>query len=489
MSISTDPPTDPHQQPDSRPRAQVLLRAVTPFVPVISAALALGLVLGLIVVGVFRPDPAPVTSSAAGPGAAQAAAQAGAGKTMTFDIELGDLYVKPSSIEIDAGAKVKLNVVNKGAMDHTIALKGEDTPMIKPGAATTLDWGPINETTQAWCTVEGHKAAGMVLDIKVKGAAAGGGSDAVLADTKADPNAGNAKIDANAKPSADWKAVDPTVKPADGKTVHEVDLHVKEKKSEVAPGVTQTLWTYNGTAPGPTLRGKVGDTFRVKLTNDGSMNHSIDFHASKVAPNVEMRDLKPGESLVYEFKANYAGIFTYHCGAAPMIHHMGNGMFGAVIVDPPNLPKVDKEIVLVQSELYLGPEGKAADLNKMMAGTNDGVVFNGYFNQYVHNPVKVDVGDRVRIWLDNAAINEPLAFHTVGLIFDTVWKEGAYLLKPGSADKGGSQTLDLSTTQGGFVEFTVDKAGTYTFVNHIMKDLSRGAAGLLVAGDGGPAAH
>jgi nitrite reductase (NO-forming) len=450
----------------------VLLRALSPFVPVISAGLTLGLVIGLVLVGVFQPQKS--TAAAAAPGV---------GRTMTFDIELGDLYVKPSSIEIDAGAEVRLNVVNKGSMDHTIALAGEDTPLIKPGATTALNWGPISKSTQAWCTVEGHKAAGMLLDIKVKGDAN------AAADTKAGANAGNAGIDANATPSPGWKALDPTVEPADGRTVHQADFHVKEKKTEVAPGVTQTLWTYNGTAPGPTLRGRVGDTFRVKLTNDGSMNHSIDFHASKVAPNVEMRIIKPGESLVYEFKANYAGIFTYHCGAAPMIHHMGNGMFGAVIVDPPGLAKVDKEISLVQSELYLGPEGKASDLTKMMAGTNDGVVFNGYFNQYVHQPVKVNVGDRVRVWVDNAAINEPLAFHTVGLIFDTVWKEGEYLLKPGSAGKGGSQTLDLSVTQGGFVEFTVERAGTYTFVNHIMKDLSRGAAGLLVAGDAPAEAH
>ena len=29
---------------------------------------------------------------------------------------------------------------------------------------------------------------------------------------------------------------------------------------EVAPGVKQELWTFNG-VPGPTLRGKVGDMF------------------------------------------------------------------------------------------------------------------------------------------------------------------------------------------------------------------------------------
>ncbi|GAA1920635.1 hypothetical protein GCM10009716_31610 [Streptomyces sodiiphilus] len=402
---------------------------------------------------------------------------------MTFDLELGEMYVKPASIEIPAGAKLKLDVTNTGAMEHTLGLKGEDPAVFKPGESATLDWGPIHESTEAWCTVEGHKDAGMVLAIKVTGGTAAAGGDSGAADD------GNAEIDANATPSAKWKAIDPTLEPAPAGKLHEVELRVEEKQAEVAPGVTQTVWTYNGTAPGPTLRGKVGDTFRVTLINDGSMEHSIDFHASEVAPNVEMRAIEPGESLIYEFEAKHAGVFTYHCGVAPMIHHMGNGMFGAVIVDPPNLPKVDKEISLVQSELYLGPEGKVSDLKKMMAGENDGVVFNGYHNQYVHEPITVDVGDRVRIWVDNAAINEPLAFHTVGLIFDTVWKEGSYLLKPDSADKGGSQTLDLAPTQGGFVEFTVDQAGSYTFVNHIMRDLSRGAAGLIVAGDAPAEAH
>ncbi|MFJ3302109.1 multicopper oxidase domain-containing protein [Streptomyces sp. NPDC086549] len=231
------------------------------------------------------------------------------------------------------------------------------------------------------------------------------------------------------------------------------------------------------------MHGKVGDTFRVTLINDGTMNHSIDFHASKVSPQVQMRQIKPHESLVYEFKANYAGIWTYHCGADPMIHHMGNGMFGAVVIDPPGLDKVDKEFVFVQSELYLGPNGKEGDLKKMMAGTNDGVAFNGYYNQYVYSPIKVAPHSRIRVWVDNAAINEDLAFHTVGTIWDTAWKEGSYVPRKDNPDHGGMQTLDLQPTQGGFVEFTLDDPGAYTFVNHKMRDLSRGGAGQFIVGN------
>ena len=89
------------------------------------------------------------------------------------------------------------------------------------------------------------------------------------------------------------------------------------------------------------------------------MGHSIDFHASKVAWSDEMRTIQPGESLVYEFEADYAGAYMYHCGTAPALHHIGNGMFGAIIIDPPNLEPVAQEYVVIQSELYLGSAGPA----------------------------------------------------------------------------------------------------------------------------------
>ena len=481
MSVSTDsPPPDSPVSPDPADSAassavsRSFVKVASAFMPVIGVAVALGLLIGLVAVGIFKPDNASTAAAPAAGNAAAAAAGTAAVSDAKFDIELGDLYIKPNAIDVPAGAKVVLNVTNKGAMEHTLALEGDDEPMLKPGETRTITWDAITKSTQAWCTVPGHKDAGMLLAVNVKGDTSA--AAAPKADAAADKSA---KIDANAKPAADWKPYDPTLKPADGKKVHEIDLHVKEKKIEVAPGVPQTVWTYNGTTPGPILRGKIGDVFKVKLTNDGTLNHSIDFHASKVSPDVEMRQLKPGQSLVYQFKANFAGIFTYHCGAGPMIHHMGNGMFGAVVVDPPNLAKVDKEVVLIHSELYLGPNGEPSDMSKMMANNSDGSVFNGYFNQYAFQPIDVKRGDRVRVWLVNAAINDDLAFHTVGTIFDTVWKEGNYLLKPNSADHGGSQTLDLGVTQGGFVEFTLDAKGNYPFINHEMRNMSRGALGLF----------
>ncbi|MFG2243877.1 multicopper oxidase domain-containing protein [Spirillospora sp. NPDC048823] len=483
--MSTTPAPD-HPAPGRRPgfRLGRWTAALNGFLPAISAALALGLIVGLLMVSVSPGGHSGTLASAEGASSsAGGAALPGKGKKITLDFEEGDMYIKPNKVTVPAGADVTVNVVNKGSMAHTLSLLGKTNKQLQPGESETQHWGVLTESTQAWCVVAGHKDAGMLVEITVTGGESGttaaAGADAPAA---AAADGGNAKIDPAAKPGDGWKAFDPTAPVNDGKDVHEVTFTVTEKEIEVAPGVKQTRWTYNGTAPGPTLRGDVGDTFRIKLVNKGSMGHSIDFHASKVAPNVEMRTIKPGETLVYEFKARFSGIFTYHCGSDPMIYHMGNGMHGAVIVDPPKLDKVDKELVLVQSELYLGPQGGPGDLKKMMSGQYDAVVFNGYHNQYVHAPIKVKPGDRVRVWLDDGGPNENIAFHVVGTIFDTVWKDGAYRVRKDNADKGGAQVLDLQPTQGGFVEFTLPDAGTYAFLGHKMRNMAAGGVGVFQVG-------
>lgn len=414
-------------------------------------------------------------------GGGESAGGGATGEKMTFDIELGDLYVKPGKIDVPAGTQVILNVTNAGAMEHDLKLDGtKGSEMLKPGASATVDLGVIEKTSQAWCTVPGHKEAGMILDINVAGSAApSGGSDAAAT---SDSGGDSAKIDFAAEPPDDFKPFDPNLKPAPGGKEHVMTMRASETVLEVAPGVTQELWVFDGQFPGPMLRGKVGDIFTITLVNDGKIGHSIDFHSSKVAWNDEMRTLQPGESLVYQYEAKHAGAFMYHCGTAPALHHIGNGMHGAIVIDPPVLAPVDHEFIMVQSELYLGPEGKPGDLTKMQNEDFDAVVFNGYVNQYQFHPIRVEPNQRVRIWVVDAGPSENSAFHIVGTIFDTVFKEGNYTLQP-DAGRGGSQALDLQPSQGGFVEFSLDEAGLYPFVTHKFSNVGKGALGIIQAGE------
>jgi len=103
-------------------------------------------------------------------------------------------------------------------------------------------------------------------------------------------------------------------------------------------------------------------------------------------------------------------------------------------------------------------------------------------NGYLAAPLPARVGDRVRIWAVAAGPTSTLALHVVGAQFDTVYKEGAWLLRPGP-DRGAAQVLDLAVAQGGFVELTFPEAGHYPFVDHDLRHADGGAAGMFtVAG-------
>jgi nitrite reductase (NO-forming) len=219
------------------------------------------------------------------------------------------------------------------------------------------------------------------------------------------------------------------------------------------------------------------------------MPHSVDFHASLVAWNDEMTDIAPGESKLYEFSAEYAGVFMYHCGTAGALSHMLNGMYGLIIVEPAEgLAPVDREVFLIQNEWYLGPQGETGNLEKANATVPnpDYVVFNGIANQYKDNPIPVETGETVRAFVLNVGPNIDSSFHIVGTIFDTVIKEGIHLTR-GNEGNWGSQAIDLAPAQGAIAEFHFAEDGLYPIVTHAFNFVAHGALGLFQAGDGDPA--
>ena len=412
-----------------------------------------------------------------------AATQDPLGSPQSFKVVLKEMQVVPSSVEVPAGTPLTLEVVNQGQVPHNLALDGgPKTPDLGHGQSATLEVGTVSKAMTGACSIPGHKEAGMTFEIRVAGTApAAQASTAEHTDASLDDSA---KLDPNATPPAAWKAYDPALAPAPGGREHKVTLTATEAVMEVAPGVKQQMWSFQGKVPGPALRGRVGDLFTITLVNDpkNKLGHSIDFHASKVAWNDEMRTINPGERLVYQFEAKHAGVYMYHCGTAPTLHHIGNGMYGAIVIDPPGLAKVDHEYLLVQSELYLGPQGQPGSLRKMQNESWDAVVFNGYATQYKFRPIRVEPHQRVRVWVLDTGPSENSAFHIVGTVFATTYKEGVYLLRPGQG-QGGAQVLDLQPAQGGFVEFTFDEPGLYPIVTHKFANVAKGALGLFQAGE------
>jgi nitrite reductase (NO-forming) len=276
-------------------------------------------------------------------------------------------------------------------------------------------------------------------------------------------------------------AVLPAVPAGDVVKVH---MTLKDMVVEIAPGVTYNTWAFDGHgAPGPIVHVREGQTIEMTLTNGGAIPHSIDFHAARIAPNVAFKDVAPGDSFTFRFKANDPGVYMYHCGTKPVLAHIANGMYGAIVVDPAtSLPKADHEYVLVASEWYLSSDGvdepASLDMGKARAMQPDWTTFNGYANQYVTHPLASDPGDTVRFYVVAAGPTLDTDFHVVGTIFDRAWVNGDM-----TQFQQGVQTVGVPAGGGAVFDVKIDEPGMYPFVSHAFAHVDLGQVGLLKVGN------
>ena len=350
---STAPPSDARSEM-SRPVGQVTGLAAAGLAAVV-IAVAIGVATDPAALGVATAsNPADVTAT---------------GQTTTIEVRIAGMRFEPDVLELPAGNQLLVRLTNGGDQPHDLVLaNGAHTDRIAPGESTELDAGVVGSDLDGWCSVVGHRQMGMTLQVRAIGGSPGTPSGAPDSAGAPDGPSAAADIDPSAEPGPGFEPYDAALPPVPDERIHRITLPVTDVRREVAPGVTQTLWTFGGTAPGPTLHGRVGDVFEVTLVNDATMGHSIDFHAGTLAPDGPMRTISPGQSLTYTFTATRSGIWLYHCSTMPMSLHIANGMFGAVVIDPPDLAPVDREYLLVQSEMYLGPPGGVADPARIASG-------------------------------------------------------------------------------------------------------------------------
>ncbi|WP_197911699.1 multicopper oxidase domain-containing protein [Kineobactrum salinum] len=268
-----------------------------------------------------------------------------------------------------------------------------------------------------------------------------------------------------------------------------VDMTVKEVDVVVDnAGTKQAMWTYNGTIPGPLVRVKQGDVVDFTLLNhaDNEQSHSMDFHAARADVLDEFESIKPGQTKQFTFKAEYPGVFIYHCGSDSMAEHIARGMYGVIIVDPAegyseNFPKADREYVLVQGDLFA--PGTSADDMKMGNGWK-GALVNGRQFHYdpVHDPnasqtLESRPGERVRIHFVNAMINEAAAFHPIAGIWEQVWDNG----NPKNV-AWGLQTVEVPPAHGLTLDIVspADRPTNNALVDHRMKHALNGAISVLM---------
>lgn len=265
-------------------------------------------------------------------------------------------------------------------------------------------------------------------------------------------------------------------------TVQEADIAIDNA------GTVQPMWTFGGTIPGPLIRVREGDVVDFTLVNDAenSQSHSMDFHAARVDVLDEFEQVKPGDTKRFSFKAEYPGVFVYHCGADSMSEHIGRGMYGVIIVDPKegytkDFPKPDREYVLVHGDLF--EAGTSAEDMTMGLGWK-GMLVNGRIFHYspVHDPnagiaLESKPGERVRIYFANAMLNEAAAMHPIAGIWDRVWDNGnpkniAYGLQTVEVPPAHGLIMDIVSPEG--------RATNNAILDHRMRHALNGGVSVLM---------
>ena len=264
-----------------------------------------------------------------------------------------------------------------------------------------------------------------------------------------------------------------------------INLEVTEVVAKLADGVEYTFWTYGGSVPGSFIRIREGDVVEFHLNNHPSskLPHNIDLHAvTGAGGGAASTFTAPGHSSQFTFQALNSGLYVYHCATAPVPMHIGNGMYGLILVEPKDgLPPVDKEFYVMQGEFYTtgkyGEEGlQSFDMAKAIDERPPYIVFNGAVGSLVGDKaLAAKVGETVRIFFGVGGPNVTSSFHIIGEIFDRVYPEAGLSLPNTNV-----QTTLVPSGGATMVEFKVDVPGTFILVDHsLTRAFNKGALGML----------
>jgi nitrite reductase (NO-forming) len=296
-----------------------------------------------------------------------------------------------------------------------------------------------------------------------------------------------ARLEAVGEPVHSVLTSAPAVPPPTGRTAPArvvVELEVQEVVKPISEGVDYTFWTFGGEVPGKFIRIRQGDTVEFHLKNHPSSKnpHNIDLHAvTGPGGGAASSFTAPGHESQFTFKALNPGLYVYHCATAPVGMHVANGMYGLILVEPPEgLPKVDREYYVMQGDFYtVGKYHEKGlqpfDMQKAIDENATYVVFNGTEGSLVGDKaLQAKVGETVRLYFGVGGPNLTSSFHLIGEIFDRVYYEG------GSKFQENVQTTMVPAGGATIVDFTVEVPGTYVLVDHsLFRAFNKGAVGML----------
>lgn len=388
-----------------------------------------------------------------------------------------------------------LQVVNEGTQTHNLSVEGGPaTADLAPGASEELSLeGLAPGTYKVLCTIAGHEAAGMVAELTI-GGSGGGGTEAASSGSSAgsgshggghgsgaDYQAMSTKMVESFQPFVDQitsgtantkglggQDLAPTVLP-DG--TKEWRLTAAITDWEVSPGKVVKAWTYNGTVPGPTLRGQVGDRIRIVFENRLPMDSDIHMHGM-ILPNdqdgvapLTQAPVRPGETFVYEYTVTDPAVAMYHPHLMAT-EGIPNGLWGSMIFSPAGGGGTE-DWLIPKGKTVAGvtiPADVTPALRQNMVLNDSGVIglsLNGK-SFPATQPYSMKTGDwAVFNYYNEGALYHPMHLHQFPQL--VIARDGIPLDHPYWAD-----TLSIGPGERYTVLFQADKPGAWVWHCHIL---------------------
>jgi FtsP/CotA-like multicopper oxidase with cupredoxin domain len=192
--------------------------------------------------------------------------------------------------------------------------------------------------------------------------------------------------------------------------VRTFDLVAAPTELPLVDGKPLKVWAYNGQVPGPTLRIKLGETLRVRFTNQLPQETTIHWHGVRLpnamdgVPYVTQPPVQPGGTFLYEFTPKDAGTFWFHPHVRAS-EQVERGLYGVLIVEDPVLPPYSRDLMWVLDDVLLDATGQIASaFNTRHDLAMDGRWGNAIIlNGRTDTVLRVQPGERIRLRLLNSA--------------------------------------------------------------------------------------
>lgn len=188
-------------------------------------------------------------------------------------------------------------------------------------------------------------------------------------------------------------------------------LEARPGTARLAPAEYQPtpIWGYDGGVPGPTLRIRQGERIDRRFLNGLPQPSTVHWHGIRIdnamdgVPELTQSAVEPGGTFDYAFTVPDAGTYWYHPHNRTW-EQLARGLYGALIVEEPEAPDVDRDEVLLIDDWRLTEKAEIAE--------NFGAMHDWSHGGRIGNWITVN-GDG--FWKSSAKRNERLRLRLVNV--------------------------------------------------------------------------